>query len=60
MLVNTSLQNEEKHQLVSEYRLVLEVLKHTRSDVLFMHWHVQMLLESGLSLPIRGLLAFKL
>jgi hypothetical protein len=54
--------SEESHQSVAEYRLVLEVLILTGSDVLFMHWHVQMLLVSDLPLPIRkfqGLLAFK-
>ena len=46
-------QSEENHQSVTEYRLTLEVLNLTGSDVLFMHWHVQMLLVSYLLLQIR-------
>ena len=46
-MVVTSLQSEENHQSVTEYRVALEVLNLTGSD-----WHVQMLLVSDLPLPI--------
>jgi len=61
-MVNTLPQNEESHQSVTEYNFTLEVLNHTRSDVLFMHWFGQMILVSGQLLPTRkfqGILVFK-
>ena len=39
-MVITSLQSKENHQSVTEYRLTLEVLNLTGSDVLFMLWHM--------------------